>query len=178
MLARATQWAAVALLTALGAVAQSQARKQTAVHVPRFEDYLVTDIFHGIPADPQLTTPAERLFRTRIRDGVTKGLGVMREGREQPGSNFAEHYIVIEWGCGSPCGMMAIVDAMKGKVYSPPISLKGFLLPPLPLKVPGDSDAFMPWVVQVEFRLNSDLMIVKANPDSSKGRDNYTHYFL
>jgi hypothetical protein len=52
------------------------------------------------------------------------------------------------------------------------------MLPILPVKVPGDPDAFVPWVAEVEFRLNSGLMIVKANPDPSKGRINYTHYFL
>lgn len=175
-LATATRWATVALMMSLNAVAQTKAPKQTAV--PRFENYLVTDIFHGTPADPQLTTPTERLFRTRIREGVTKGSGVMREGKEQPGPNFAGHYIVIEWGCGSPCGMMAIVNALTGKVYSPPISPEGFMLPSLPLKVPGDPNAFVPSVAEVEFRVNSALMIIEANPDPSKGRINYMNYFL
>jgi hypothetical protein len=178
MLATAARWSTMVFVMSLSAAAQAKAPKQTAVHVPRFKDYLVTDIFHGTPVAPHLATPTERLFRTRIRDGVTKGLGVMREGKEQPGPNFAGHYIVIEWGCGSPCGMMAIVDALTGKVYTPPISPEGFMLPFLPVKVPGDPDAFVSWVAEVEFRLNSCLMIVKANPDPSKGRSNYTFYFL
>ncbi len=118
------------------------------------------------------------MFRTRIRDGVAKGLGVMREGKEQPGPNFAGQYVVIEWGCGSECGRMAIVDALTGKVYSPPISSEGFILPLLPRKVSGDPDAFVPGVAEVEFRINSGLMIIEANPALSKGRINYTHYFL
>ena len=91
MFAAATRWSTVVLVMSLSAVAQTKAPTQSAVHVPRFEDYLVTDIFHGTPAAPQLTTPTERLFRTRIREGVTKGLGVMREGKEQLGPNFAGH---------------------------------------------------------------------------------------
>jgi hypothetical protein len=167
----------VTLVTALSVVVQSQAQTQTASPLPRFEDYPVTEIFRGIPAAPQLVTATERMYRTVIRNGVSKGFGVMRDGKEQPGPNFAGHYMAVEWACGSPCGMMAIVDAVTGKIYSPPIS-DGFLLPSLPTAVPGDPDHFMPWVAKVEFRPNSNLMIVKANPDLSKGRRNYTHYFL
>lgn len=176
MLASAARLSTVALVISLSAAAQTKAPNRDAVHVPRFEDYLVTDIFHGTPAAPQLTTPTERLFRTRIRDGVTKGLGVMREGKEQPGPNFAGQYIVVQWNCGSPCNMMAIVDARSGIVYPPPIETEALLLPLLLFPVPGDSDHAVPLSARVEFRQDSSLMIVKANPD--QGRSNYTHYFL
>lgn len=178
MLATATRWAAVSLVMSLSAVAQTKAPQQSTADVPRFEDYLVTDIFHGTPAAPQLTTPTERLFRTRIRDGVTKGLGVMREGKEQPGPNFAGHYVVVQWNCGSPCNMMAIVDARSGIVYPPPIESEALLLPLLLFPVPSDSEHAVPLSSRVEFRQNSGLMIVKANPDPSKGRSNYIYYFL
>lgn len=108
----------------------------------------MTEIFRGTPAAPILVTVDQRLFRTRIREGVAKGTGVLRDGKEQPGPNFAGHYIVVRWPCGSPCGMMAIVDAETGKFYSPPIS-EGFLLPPLPATVPSDPDHFVPWVADV-----------------------------
>jgi hypothetical protein len=173
MRAMKARWTVVTLLTALSAQDQSQ----TVGPKPRFEDYLVADVFHGTPAAPQLVTPVQQTYRIVIREGVTKGSGVFRDGKEHPGANFAGHYIAIEWSCGSPCGMMAIVDAVTGKVFSPPLA-DGFLLPSLPLAVPGDPDRFVPWVAKVEFRANSNLMIVKANPDPSKGRRNYTHYFL
>jgi len=144
---------------------------------PRFEDYAVTQVFTGTPAAPVLVTADERMFRTRIREGVTKGEGVLRDGKEQPGPNFAGHYIVVTWACGSPCGMMAIADAVTGKVYAPPIS-EGFRLPLLPATEPGDPDHFIPWVADVEFRRDSNLMIVRANPDPSRGRTSYAHYFL
>jgi hypothetical protein len=104
MMLATARWAMVALVMSVRSVAQTKAPKQTDVQAPRFEEYPVTDIFHGIPAAPKLTTPMERLYRTRIREGVTKGIGVMKEGIEQAGPNFAGHYIVVTWGCGSPCG--------------------------------------------------------------------------
>lgn len=161
------------VLAAMAAIVAAQPTTTT----PRFEDYPVKEIFKGAPAVPILVTAEQRRFRTCIREGVAKGYGVFRDDKEQPGPNFAGHYIVVAWGCGSPCGMLAIVDAITGKVYNPPIS-DGFKLPPLPASVPSDPDTFIPWVAEVDFRLNSRLMIVKANPDPSKGRTNYTHYFL
>ncbi len=69
---------------------------------PRFEDYRVSEVFNGQPSPPILATPEQRMFRTRITDGVSKGWGVLRDGREgsTPGPNFAGHYIAIQWGCG------------------------------------------------------------------------------
>lgn len=31
--------------------------------------------------------------------------------------------IVVQWGCGSPCLMMAMVDAETGDVYSLPLAM-------------------------------------------------------
>ncbi|MGD1095259.1 MAG: hypothetical protein ABSB35_25115 [Bryobacteraceae bacterium] len=88
---------------------------------PRFEDYPVNEIFNGAPAAPVVLSPEERRYRTVIRQGVTKGWGVEGpDGKERPGPNFAGHYFIITWGCGSPCLMAAVVDARNGGVYPPP----------------------------------------------------------
>jgi hypothetical protein len=55
---------------------------------------------------------------------------------------------------------------------------RGGLLPPLPANILEKPDSYIPWVADVAFRQNSNLMIVKANPDPSKGRTSYAHYFL
>jgi hypothetical protein len=141
--------------------------------LPGFEDYPVTKIFRGIAAAPILETKQQRLFRTRIREGVAKGVGVTRDGQEQPGPNFAGHYIVVEWQCGSPCGMMAMVDAVSGKVYDLPLSTDLVL----PAIGPSDSERSMPGYAIVKFRQNSRLMTVEANPEW-KEHGNYKHYFL
>ncbi len=101
---------------------------------------------------------------------MANGDGVLRDGIEQPGPNFAEHYIGVTWRCGSPRGMMAIVDALTGKVYNPPLA-EDLDLPSL------YQEGYFPSVADVEFRQNSALMIVKANPNPMKER-NQTHYFL
>ena len=77
---------------------------------PRFEDYPVWRIFTGKPASPKLTTPELRRFRTRLRMGAREG------------PNFAGHYTVVVWGCGSSCLSVAIVDAMSGEVFFPDLS--------------------------------------------------------
>jgi len=145
-----------------------------AQQLPKFEDYPVKEIFTGTPAAPILATPQQRLYRTRIREGVSKGAGVWRDGQEQPGPNFAGHYFVIEWGCGSSCAMRAIVDAVTGTIYNPPMSHN---LDPSFLS-PGDPRQCMVSPANLEFRIGSRLMIVEANTDWPKDKHNYRHYFL
>jgi len=106
---------------------------QVEAQAPRFEDYAVTDVSQGTAAAPILSEPWMRMFRTRIREGVSKGYGVIHykgpdpkypaEEKEGPGPNFAGHHYVITWACGSECAEMAIVDGITGKVYPPPLAV-------------------------------------------------------
>jgi hypothetical protein len=151
---------------------------------PKFEDYPVSKIYEGKPASPKIESEAARLYRTRIREGVEKGWGVYggdsevypRGRTERPGPNFAGHYIVIRWGCGSPCIQMATADAETGTLYSPPITANGsgsgFVLPLLTLgnRVSRAAD--------VDFRLDSKLMIIRATPVQSERHPSYEYYFL
>jgi hypothetical protein len=158
----------------LVSLAASNAWGQGFQGLPRFEDYPVTKIFTSTPAVPILDTPEKRMFRTRIRDGVAKGVGVTRDGVEQLGPNFAGHYIIVEWQCGSPCGMMAMVDAVNGEVFGLPLS-KGLRLPDIG---PGDPEGCMQWgYAIVKFRRDRRLMTVEANPDW-KEHGNYKQYFV
>lgn len=43
-------------------------------------------------------------FRTRIRDGAKQPI------------NFAGHYVLIEWGCGTECQVLVLYDTVTGKV--------------------------------------------------------------
>lgn len=59
-------------------------------------------------AAPRLTSKEARLYRTVIRDAFT-----------QP-ANFAGHYRVATWGCGTDCRNFAIVDKYTGATYTMP----------------------------------------------------------
>jgi hypothetical protein len=77
-------------------------------NAPRFQDYLAQPIYTGPPATPEVRThPTSRMFRTMIRDGA------------KIGPNFAGHYTIVGWGCGSGCSDHAIVDAKSGVVFHP-----------------------------------------------------------
>ena len=78
----------------------------------RFVEFNVETVFKGKPAAPLLVRPEERRFRTVLREGAKEG------------ANFAGHYTVVEWGCGTECWQAAIIDAETGRVYPSP--LKGF----------------------------------------------------
>jgi hypothetical protein len=122
--------------------------------LPRFEDYPVSPTFSGKPANPSFKTAEQRRYRTRISEGVAGGKGVWsgswKDAKNRQGPNFAGHYIVIRWGCGSDCLMMAIVDAETGKIYESPIPGAGS---GLYVSMDMMSDR------EIDFRLNSSLMV-------------------
>jgi hypothetical protein len=164
------------LMVATLPIARSQ---QSANRLPRFEDYPVTEAFTGSPHPPILVTPEQRMFRTRIREGVEKGWGVWINGewsREQnkPGPNFAGHYIVIVWGCGSGCIRMAVSDAEIGAVYNPPLVADAELALPTLMSPNSVGRA-----AETEYRKSSRLFIIRATPHADR-RDAvpYEFYFL
>ncbi len=80
--------------------------------LPRFEDYRVSKVFTGKPAPVNLRShPKARLFRTMLRMSAERG------------PNFAGHFTVAIWGCGSDCRMVAVVDANTGRVYFAPFQV-------------------------------------------------------
>lgn len=85
-----------------------------------------------------------------------RGRGALTYGEsgkfmDKPGANFAGNYVVIQWGCGSQCVMMAIVDMKTGAVYDPPLSADS------ELNLPLDNLSDM----KTEYRPNSSLMILR-----------------
>ncbi|MEO8026573.1 MAG: hypothetical protein ABI823_08865 [Bryobacteraceae bacterium] len=137
--------------------------------VPRFEDYPAKVIYKGPLAQPVLATREQRLFRTRIRNGVSAGEGVSRPGAqmEHPGPNFAGRYIIVNIGCGSPCVLMPIVDAQTGRIHNPP-GANSLMLP---------SYGGEPWLPCVEFRVDSNLMIMRPSQGMAESPI-YDRYFL
>lgn len=141
--------------------------------MPIFDEFPVADIYSGPPASPILATPEQRMFRTRIRNGVATGAGVGTGSWKEPvasrAPNFAGHYFVIRWGCGSQCLTMAIVDAKTGAVYPPPLSFDG-----RSLQVPLDHLSNM----EVDFRPNSRLMMLKNGCRDYANRKTCGEYYF
>lgn len=142
------------------------------VNAPRFENYPVTEMFTGTPVAPVLSSSETRRYRTRIRNGVSTGsdvwIGSWKHPSKSAGPNFAGHYFVIRWGCGSQCVMMATVDAKTGIVYEPPLSDKGSLYVPL------DNLSDM----EVDLRPNSSLLVLRNACSDFRNRSSCgTYYF-
>jgi len=114
--------------------------------VPRFDDYPVSERFNGKTA-PLVLTRAAREFRTRLREAA----------RDKP--NFAGHFIVTTWGCGTECVQGAIIDARTGRVFMLPFSLCCW-----GAEV-GVDDRFKP----VEFRLDSSLIFLSGARNGKDG---------
>src|SRR5882672_4908831 len=72
-------------------------------------DFTVDETYTGSPAVPRLDrslTPNEWQYRTAIRKAAPDG------------PNFAGHYTVVTWGCGTECQMHAILDGRTGQFIS------------------------------------------------------------
>lgn len=86
----------------LASVVIGQAEK-----VPTFGQYKVP-VSKSRAKSPDLKSHKDaRLFRTNLRNATKEGV------------NFAGHYALTYWGCGSSCGVGAIVDLKTGKVFFP-----------------------------------------------------------
>lgn len=118
--------------------------------LPRFEDYSISSVFSGKPAEPIFARGQEG-FRTRIRKSARKG------------PNFAGHFTIAEWGCGSGCVSFAVVDAVSGRLY-PAVPFVG-------LAVPYQGAATGREYEGLEYRLNSSLLIADGCPEDSKSDD-------
>src|SRR5437867_8720028 len=76
--------------------------------VPQYDEYPASGTSQGIPAAPDLSShPMAGRYRTVLRDAAKKG------------PDFAGHYTLVRIGCGTSCVMVALVDAVNGRVYFP-----------------------------------------------------------
>jgi len=75
--------------------------------LPAFSGYPIseTEVFKGNPKPVNLSSYAgARTFRTKLREGAALG------------PNFAGHYTVVTFGCGTQCQENWIIDAESGKI--------------------------------------------------------------
>lgn len=102
-----------------------------------FKNYPVQEIYKGKPAPAKPIGGRAGKYRTMIKLGAKEG------------PNFAGHYTIVLWGCGSDCSGVAIVDAKTGQVFIDPELLA------ISTKVSQDSP-------KIRFRLDSSLLIVEG----------------
>ncbi|WP_139922432.1 hypothetical protein [Hymenobacter sp. DG01] len=121
---------------------------------PAFQDFSVAKVYKGPHALPRISSgSAAWQFRTRIREAA----------KHPP--NFAGHYVLAAWGCGSECLRYAVIDVVSGQVYfnnETNMSWWGATLP----------DHFVP----LDFRSSSRLLVL-TGALGGEGR-NTTHYFI
>jgi hypothetical protein len=96
---------------------KSETQPSNETYLPRFEDYPVKEIFQGPPAPVDFTRLPEPGPMSPGR-AVDFDQWLIEKAKEGP--NFAGHYTLIEWGCGTECQNHMIIDAITGKGYSLP----------------------------------------------------------
>ena len=89
------------------------------------------------PAPLRLETPLAQEHASKIRAAVHRC------------PNFAGHYTVVNWGCGTECAVYVIVDNRTGNIYAPPEISRG-----VSLGLGGP-----------DFRPDSTLMVVANCPE-------------
>tara|TARA_R110000772_G_scaffold190758_2_gene301559 strand:- start:1389 stop:2927 length:1539 start_codon:yes stop_codon:yes gene_type:complete len=79
----------------------------TAATLPAFSDYKVAQSNSVLNAVDLSSHPDAINFRTRLEDNINSA------------ANFAGHYILTSWGCGTMCQMNALIDVLTGEVLFP-----------------------------------------------------------
>ena len=74
----------------------------------RFEDFSTDVEVVTSPASPAVSSGKARRYRTILR----------RASKESP--DFAGHYRVVKWGCGTCCSEFAILDLKTGEAWFAP----------------------------------------------------------
>jgi hypothetical protein len=124
------------------------------------------------PAVSQKVVSAPRLDLKSNPIATTYRTVLRRELVEAP--NYAGHYRVAFWGCGTSCAMFAVIDLKTGKV----ITAREFAA------VSGvhlAADDFLPGTESdgwgFRYKRNSSLLVVLGDPDENESRSG-AYYFV
>lgn len=138
--------AVLLLLLCLGPLAPESGAQESASE-PRFESFRAR-VYRGRVAPVNLrSAKGAGTFRTRLREGAKAGV------------NFAGHFSLVGWGCGTGCMSVGIVDAKDGAVH-----------------FPKELYAFGVWLFSddgevLTFRPDSRLLILSGFPNSETGSE-------
>jgi hypothetical protein len=126
--------------------AQAVPNACSAKTLPTFEQYAAAALYSGKPHSPLLATSLDRKYRTVIREAVAAG------------PNFAGHFAIAHWGCGTGCQDFVIIDVKTGAVLDPKSYEVGYHYPQQQDYDPG-------WECYSDFltyRRDSRLLIVEG----------------
>jgi hypothetical protein len=140
----------------LALFAQTSPTAPSGEQLPTFGDFPALAGFTGVPARPALQTPGQRLFRTRISEAARNG------------PNFAGHYTIAEWGCGTSCVSVAVIDAETGSVQEGPFGRLPNALLAYGKALRYDRDSKGKYQnEELSYRLNSRLLIARGCPNDA-----------
>jgi hypothetical protein len=134
---------AVAIFTII-ALCTAPAQGKPKERAPRFADHLVAKLSHMRVAKPKIPKNWDEDPRLRFQDSV----------HDDSRANFAGHYFVAIWGCGSTCVWGGIVEAKSGRI----------------IELPSVSGWF-------DFRHKSRLLVLSGARSEKKG-DMGRHYYV
>jgi hypothetical protein len=117
-----------------------------------FNDYPASLDYH-VARPVRIQTEAEMVFRTRLLDASKEA------------ANFAGHYVVTSWGCGTGCTMGAVIDKSSGDVIW------------LPGTICCTFDDLGYDVQPLSYRLKSYLLVLNGRIDE-KADSQGAHYYL
>ena len=127
------------VIVAILLVASGCGARASAPETPTF-DAFPAPVMIGKPAAVNLNSHSgSRKFRTALRIGASEG------------PNFAGHFTVVTWGCGTDCVQHALIDAKTGTVFFPPEIATIFTFW-------GGPES--PGVQEAQFRIDSALLIL------------------
>jgi hypothetical protein len=135
----------------------------TDAKAPGFREYPTTAI--EVVSTPKLDMQSNQIarkYRTVLRQEIAEG------------PNYAGHYRVAFWGCGSSCAMFAVVDLKTGTVITARefTSVSGLHLA---------ADDFLPGTESdgwgFRYKKDSSLLVVLGAPDETESRAG-AYYFL
>ena len=130
---------------------------------PDFREYATTA--REVVSTPKLDMQSNQIAR--------KYQAVLRQEIAE-GANYAGHYRVAFWGCGSSCAMFAVIDLKTGTVITAREfkSVSGVHLA---------ADDFLPGTASdgwgVRYKKDSSLLVVLGAPDENESRAG-AYYFL
>jgi hypothetical protein len=123
-----------------------------AAGIPTFGEFDTAEAFNGPAAPPLIRSPAQKKFEAQIRRQSTLP------------ANFAGHYKIAEWGCGSSCVSIAIVNLKTGEVHDGPFSTLGY----------GSAYTYEGGFEELEYKASSRLLVVRGCPED---KNCGTYYF-